>query len=427
MKRATRAHAALAVVTVSLAGGCEPAEPTLDLAAPPAETAPSSREGLLYGRVTTTAGVVYEGRLRWGGDQEGLWASYFNGFKDENPWIAYAPPRRRSVGVLGVEIAAWEAEADGRRPFMARLGDITRIRRSGRDILVTLKSGTEVVLDLMAADDLSDGLRVWDATRGVVDLREGDISTVELLPAPVLGTAPLPLHGTVRTRQGDFTGLIEWDRQACLTSDELLGVTSEERALTLRFDTIQSIARREEGGSLVTLLDGSEVRLSGTRQVDDGNRGVYVDDPRYGRVLVAWEAFERVDFTAGAVGPSYDDFPAGSPLVGTVTTRSGGRFAGRLVYDLDESETTETLDAPSEGLNYTVAFGLIASIERPATPELDGQTAAVTLRSGEALRLEPSGDLGPEHGGMLIIEEGQSPRYVSWTDVARIDFDPPTG
>jgi len=38
---------------------------------------------------------------------------------------------------------------------------------------------------------------------------------------------------------------------------------------------------------------------------------------------------------------------AGRPLTGKVITRSGRRLAGRLVYDLDESETTETLDAPS--------------------------------------------------------------------------------
>jgi hypothetical protein len=96
----------------------------------------------------------------------------------------------------------------------------------------------------------------------------------------------------------------------------------------------------------VTLLDGREIVLSGTAKVG-GNRGVYVDDPRYGRVLVSWDAFERVDFSPGGSGPAYGDFPPGRPLTGSVTTRAGRRLAGRLVYDLDESETTETLDAPS--------------------------------------------------------------------------------
>lgn len=34
-------------------------------------------------------------------------------------------------------------------------------------------------------------------------------------------------------------------------------------------------------------------------------------------------------------------------------TLSDGRVTGRLVYDLDESETIETLDAPSQGVDYT--------------------------------------------------------------------------
>ncbi len=83
---------------------------------------------------------------------------------------------------------------------------------------------------------------------------------------------------------------------------------------------------------------------------------VNVDDRRYGRVLISWDAFERVDFSdfsSGGSGPAYGDFPPGSPLTGSVTTHAGHRLAGRLVYDLDESETTETLDAPSQGVDYT--------------------------------------------------------------------------
>jgi hypothetical protein len=42
---------------------------------------------------------------------------------------------------------------------------------------------------------------------------------------------------------------------------------------------------------------------------------------------------------------------------------------GRLVHDLDESETTETLDALSLGVDYTGPFGLIASIVLPSLEE----------------------------------------------------------
>jgi len=218
-------------------------------------------------------------------------------------------------------------------------------------------------------------VRVWDGRRGVVDLDSLRIRAIELLPTPPLGAMPSRLHGTVRTRQGDFTGFVQWDREECVGLDELDGHTADGKRSRLRFDTLRSIARRSRDSSLVTLLDGREIMLSGTADVGRDNRGIYVDDPRYGRVLIFWDAFERVDFSPGGSGPAYDDFPPGRPLTGSVTTRNGRRLAGRLVYDLDESETTDTLDAPSQGVDYNLPFGLIASICPPAAapaPSLPG-------------------------------------------------------
>ncbi len=162
----------------------------------------------------------------------------------------------------------------------------------------------------------------------------------------------------------------------------------------------------------MTLLDGREIVLSGNREVGKGNRGVYVDDVRYGRVLVSWDACDEVEFSPAGSGPAYRDFPPGGPLTGSVTTRAGRRLAGRLVYDLDESEITETLDASSQGVNYTIPFGLISSIVL-AGPE---EGARVTLHSGEELQLERTGDLGEKNGGALIFIDGRKgPEYVPWT------------
>jgi hypothetical protein len=99
---------------------------------------------------------------------------------------------------------------------------------------------------------------------------------------------------------------------------------------------------------------------------------------------------------------------------------------GRLVYDLDESETTETLDAPSQGVDYTIPFDLIASIVLPGREEPGGQQAIVTLRSGDDLQLERAGDLGEWNAGLLIFVDGrQRPVYVPWADVQQVDFDRP--
>ena len=408
-----------------------------------AEAAVNADQGFLYGRITTLGGATYEGRLRWGGQEEAFWGDYFNGFKAGNVWVAHVPPdrrptERRPIEIFGVEIARRKRPIDLGRFFMARFGDIARVEAQGRDVRVTLKSGTVFDLDRFEASDFDDGVRVWDVRRGVVNLTadieteflariDGNrrIRTIELLPTARLATVPTRLHGTVRTRTGKFTGFVQWDREDCVGTDELDGYTADGE-LHLRFDTIRSIERRAGDGSLVTLADGREVMLSGNREVGHGNRGIYVDDGRYGRVLVSWDAFERVDFTPGGSGPAYADFPPGRPLRGSVTTRAGRRLAGRLVYDLDESETTETLDAPSHGVDYTIPFGLIASIAPGGRGERGAGNARVVLHDGEELQLERSGDLGDGNAGMLIFVDGHPrPEYVLWTDVEQVELDRP--
>jgi len=395
------------------------ATPSTD-APEPAETA-RIQPGFLYGRVVTNDGNTYEGRLRWGGDQEASWGDYFNGTKADNPWLASVPPgklptRPNSVQVFGLVLVHREVPIDTDRRFMARFGDIARIDAKERDVRVTMKSGTAFNLDRMDASDFDDGVRVWDSTRGVLDLDSAQVKSVELLPATGPIAAAGRLHGTVHTARRDFTGFVQWDREECVGTDKLDGST-DGRKLSVRFDTIRSIARQTRNSSLLTLVDGRELVLSGTNDVGNGNRGVYVDDPRYGRVLVSWNAFLRLDLSPAGSGPAYGDFPPGRPLTGSVTTRDGRQLTGRLVYDLDESETTETLDAPSEGVDYTIPFGMIASIVLPDR---------VTLHNGETLQLERSADLGERNAGILIfVDGGEHPEYVPWTEVVRIVFDHP--
>ena len=439
MKRALIVAGALATPVVLLAVGLVARQRALDrLAHPAAANGPAitpstgaateDQPGFLYGRVTADGGVTYEGRLRWGGDEEAFWGDYFNGVKDENPWVAEVAPERlpkerSSFKVFGLEIAQRETQKDLGRRFMARFGDIARIEPHGGKVSVTLKSGTEFDLDRLSASDFDDGVRVWDATRGIVDLDSLRIRSIELLPTARLSETPDRLHGTVRTRMGDFTGFVKWNREKCVGDDKLVG-QSTDGELSLRFDTVRSIARRSRDSALVTLLDGRETVLSDTSDVGHHNRGIYVDDRRCGRVLISWDAFERLDFSDGGSGPAYGDFPPGRALRGRVTTRDGRRLAGRVVYDLDESETTETFDAPTRGVDFTIPFGLVASITPPGRDERGDQRARVTLQNGEELQLERAGDLGDGNAGMLIFVDGsQRPEYVPWTDVQQVEFD----
>jgi hypothetical protein len=388
-----------------------------------AMSASESNHALLYGRVTARDGTVYEGRLRWGGHEEALWSNYFNGFKPQNPWVGFVrsellPKNPDAIEILGMKFLERPIELG--RPFMARFGDIARIEGHGRDIQVTLRSGTVVHLDSWEANDFNDGVRVWDESHGVVDIAERGIRSIEFLPTPQLRAAPGSLYGTVRTQQGDFTGLVQWDGEQCLDSDTLEGGAGD-KAIAVAFDTIRSIARQSADVLRVTLENGREMVVSGRSK---GSRGIYVDDARYGRVLIRWDVFERIDFNPDGSGPAYGDFTPGEPFAGRVTTRDGRRLAGRLVYDLDESETTDTLDAASRGIDYALPFGLLTSISLAAHDDPGAHHAIVTLSGTEKLALELTGDLSSINAGVLVFGEGpQQVEYVRWGDIDRIDFD----
>jgi hypothetical protein len=390
-----------------------------------AAEASSDTSGFLYGRITTRDGDTYEGRLRWS-DEEAFWGDYFNSAKEENPWIAQAPRRdrerrRRTIEVFGVEVGSihdWDGRWESRQ-FIARFGDIARIEPGrGDEVEVTLKSGAVFELE-GGSNDVESEVRVWDKGLGVVDVDWDRIRAIELMATPALGTVPERLHGTVKTRTGDFTGFIQWDQQECLGPDELDGET-RDGDVEVPMGNIRTIERRSSSSSRVVLRDGREVVLSDTNDVDDSNRGIYVEDTRYGRVLVNWDAFDRVDFHPAGSGPSYGDFPAGGPIEGTVTVAGGRKLSGRIVYDLDESETTEMLDGKRDDIEYSLPFSLVASV----VPR--GDSSLVTLRSGELIELDDTTDVSDDNGGLLVFTAGnERPTYVGWEDVERIDFDAP--
>jgi hypothetical protein len=395
------------------------------------ESGTDAYHGFLYGRVTTVDDKSYEGRLRWGGDQEAFWTDYFDGVKKTNPWAAHVPAlatpgERRPIEVFGFTLGGRSPSAELARPFMVRFGDIARVEARLAEVQVKLKSGSTVVLNRFEAGDIDDGVRVWDDKRGIVDLDARQIRSVEFSATQPLSALPSRLHGTVRARDGEFNGFIQWDRQHYTGSDAISGRTPDGE-VTVPFDTIRSIARHSRDSARVTLRDGRELVLAGTREVDHRNRGIAVDDGRYGRVVLAWSEFVSVEFSASDGGPGYEVFTPGQPLTGSIITRDGLRLSGRLVYDFDESETTDTFDVTSrDGVGYTIPLTLVASIVVRSGEQNGAPAPAVILRGGQEVRLERSGDLEERNLGVLVFIDGrEQPHYVPWHDVAVIDLEAP--
>ena len=385
----------------------------------PAEAGDS--QGFIYGKVLTESGSTYEGRLRWG-KEEAFWGDHFDSVKQRRPYVDEAPERRgrESFRVFGISIDLPWDEVSDRRSMVARFGDLRRIELLGGDeAILHMKNGSKVEID-GGSNDLGGKIRIWDREIGEIDVRWNRIEEIEFLPTPAdLEVADRRLYGTVETRAGDFTGFIQWDKDECLSSDKLDG-ESKDGEMSIEMGKIRSIERHTRNSSKVVLNSGRELILDDTNDVDSGNRGIFVEDPRFGRVLVDWDAFERIELTRpDSSGPPYADFAPARPRSGSVTCEDGEVHRGRIVYDLDEAETWEILGGDRRDVSYFIPFELIAAV----VPE--GRDASrITLKNGERLELEDSSDVGDGHDGVLVFGgEEVDPVYLAWDEVRRIDFD----
>ena len=387
----------------------------------PSRAGAESRRAL-YGTVVTDSGKRYTGPMRWG-DEEAFWDDVFDAVKEDLPYIDRLPedkrPRHR-IRFIGFLPIGFEDEGETGRRFSARFGDIQEIRPQGGDsVVILMKSGTKV--RLAGGSDVGAVLHLEDPKAGGLDLNWEGIDRIVLEPAPARTAEPKArgLYGKVVTSSDTFQGFILWDGQECLSTDRLDG-DGEDGRISLEMGTIRSIEKRSPESARVETSDGRTLDLRGTNDVNEQIRGIFVEDERYGRVMVSWDAFRRVDFRdAAGAGRTYADYLPGRTLRGTVLDRDGKKWQGRLIFDLDESETWEMLDGARQGVDYSVPFERIRTLEPGA-----GQATMVSLRNGQKLRLEGTQDVGAKNAGVLVMASGDKPEhYVPWAQVTRIDLD----
>lgn len=293
-------------------------------------------------------------------------------------------------------------KADGGSQSSVRFGHVARIERLGDQALVTLRSG-ETVRFRNTRTDVGPSLRrlvVTDVDGGRTELGWREIEQVSFDPAPAGAVPPAGrLHGTLQTVSGmEFTGFVAWDIDEILTSDVLDG-EFQGRSYEVPFGAVASIAREGLESVRATLHSGEELLLSGSNDVNRRNNGITVSDPGLGAVNVSWEDFALLRFHAPAVEMTVHDFDGGRPLVGTVTTASGGTVSGRIRWDADEAWSWETLDGWAGETEFEIEFSKIAGIAKV------GDGAAVTLRDGRVFHLERSNDVGRGNRGVVVSTE----------------------
>jgi len=381
-------------------------------------------QGFIYGTLTTVDGKKYTGQLRWG-KEEAYWSDIFNSSKTHNDNLDYLSRadmreldrryrrRNRNYGVFNFN------SYDYTHTFACRFGDIRSLRITGsRRVELLLKNNTKIRLK-GGSNDIGATVRVMDKELGELSIRWNRIDKVDFMKTPAKLEAKMgsPLWGTVQTRKGKFTGIIQWDHDERLGNDILNG-SSEDGRMKIPFRNIKSI-KKHRWGSLVKLKSGREVYLTGTNDVEDGNRGIIVSHELFGRVDINWDEFRDVTFVDNPQsGLGYDTYKTPTLLTGTITTTDGRSIKGQIIYGLDEKLSIELLDGKVGDLDHQIPFDIIKSI----TPK-NYYSAEVELKSGQKIVLGDTQDVSERHTGIIVIAKGENKEYIPWKKVSKVSFE----
>lgn len=175
-------------------------------------------------------------------------------------------------------------------------------RRNSSSSTIYLKKGDEMVLrGTNDVDDTNRGIVVTDLSIGEVIIRWDDFERLELKTPPMSATYDMfdggrRLEGTVYTEDGDeYTGKIRWDDDEEYTW-ELLDGDYRDIEFNVEFGNIAEIERKGSRSAIIVLRDGRSFRLSGSNDVDDDNKGIFIELADGGEEELEWDEFEKVIF-----------------------------------------------------------------------------------------------------------------------------------
>ena len=383
-------------------------------------------EGFMYGKVFTRDNT-YQGQLRWG-KEEAYWNDHFNSSKVSNRNRQYGPRKREDNDDSWSNFdwsfsSIWENKSSSSHQFVTQFGDIAEIENvSDSRAIIVLKNGEEVEVGSQGYNDLSPSIRILDDELGELSVKWSRVERVQFLPAPsnLRPSFGQALYGTVNIyRKGDLTGYIQWDHDERISTDKLDGDT-RDGDVSISFGKIRKI-ESGRGGSDVELLDGRTFYLTGSNDVNSGNRGIIVTVEGVGKIDIPWKVFNTVTFDPArkSSGKPYSSYNPPKPLIGTVYTYNDDEISGRIVFDLDEAMNIEFLEGRDDEIEYRIPFRNIKSIK----PK-NYNYSQLKLRNGDTLLLGDGRDVSDNNDGLLIFQKGsRDPEYISWKKIDEIVFD----
>ena len=391
--------------------------------------------GLIYGKIYTYDDEVLEGFIRWDRN-EASWEDVLDGDKQldrrhRKKYRKYRDDDDRRYGydtggirIFGVNI--FGGGYFGQASSGIRFGHVKTIIPDGDDeVILVLKSGEEIELE-NGSGDIGDDIReilIDTEDEGIIELEWYDIDKVELMETPNRKTSfGNRLYGTLVTRRGDeYTGYVCWDMDETYDTDIIDG-QERSRKRKVKIKDIKIIERGSSKSALLTLKNGKKIRLEGSNDVDDSNRGIVLSDANLGRIVVEWDDFDYLEFKKSPGGTHYSEFDGGKKISGTVITEDGDKYSGFIQWDADEEYSWEFLDGKMDDVDFAVEFSNIKSIEKASR-----RGSKVILRDGRILRLRESNDVDHDNKGIIILsddgDDGDDEVYVDWEDFEMAEFD----
>lgn len=385
-------------------------------------------EEQIYGQVVTSDGETFEGFIRWDRN-EGFWDDILDGYRerDNRKGDHYVSRRsgRKKVSIFGITVYREEGDDMGwdcgdKAQSGIRFGHIKSIKPvDSHRARIELKSGEKFELE-NSSTDLGESMRellIDDREEGILELLWEEIEKIEFMPAPqVPSNFGNRLYGEAFTRRGDsFQGFVCWDVDEIFDTDILDGEEGR-RKRKIEFGKIKKIEPLSSQSALVVLKDGTEMELENSNDIDSGNRGVIISDPKLGRISIDWDELEKVEFAGSPKGLRYNDFDGGKRLEGKVVLESGEELTGEIKWDDDEEFTWEMLDGEFQDIELDIEFGLIKSVEK-----ISSRTSKVTLKDGRTFKLRNSNDIDSDNRGIFISDKGLE-EMVEWDEFRRVEF-----
>ncbi len=393
----------------------------------------SAERGRIYGKVYTTLGDVLEGAIRWD-KNEASWDDMLDGYKE--PGDDSRAEKRRKYGedeetkveIFGLTIFKSGGSWGSTRQCAISFGHIQRLTPiSDNAAEILLKSGQKFEMT-SSSTDLGGAIReivIETRNEGELELDWDDIDYIEFMDGgDVDSRFGTRIFGTVMTsRGGEFTGWICWDIDEMFSTDIIDG-RERDRKRKIKFSQIARIEKISSQASRIVLTNGEEIRLDDSNDVDAGNRGIVVSDPKLGRVIIEWDEFEELilkEPTSDQI-VLYRDYDGGRPLFGTVFDETGDEHTGYIRWDDDESYTWEIIDGEYRGVEYDLPFENIKSIEK-----LSRRTARVTLKDGRQFKLRDSNDIDDDNNGIFVRTslDSEADVILDWDDFERVEFREP--